>query len=173
MLRRGIGVHHSGGWDCSGQRLHPRSSPAGGVVRAGRCSAKAVPGAVAWRPAGQANGVVGGPWPPRPSLPPALHDGLSSFGRPCRPHASAPLISWDLCLPSAGLLPILKEIIELLFQEGLLKVNRACCACFAIPAAQSGTEVLAVMRDFLLRGRRVAHSALAACKPTRGSTTKC
>jgi superfamily II RNA helicase len=30
---------------------------------------------------------------------------------------------------SAGLLPILKELVEILFQEGLIKVGTATCVC--------------------------------------------
>ena len=41
-------------------------------------------------------------------------------------HAILPMLKRGIGIHHSGLLPILKELVELLFQEGLLKVDPCC-----------------------------------------------
>lgn len=44
-------------------------------------------------------------------------------------HAILPMLKRGIGVHHSGLLPILKEVIEILFQEGLIKVHTSRCHC--------------------------------------------
>lgn len=124
MLRRGVGMHHSGGW--AGGRTGGRVDECGLALVQGwlacTCCVRTSPSMnpcwhciACWRrharcSARNAHQLRRAAGPPPPGHPAHV----------CRPTCAA------LRLPPwrAGLLPILKEVIEILFQEGLIKVGR-------------------------------------------------
>ena len=62
------------------------------------------------------------------NLPPPAHPAAEEDRRLPMIAALLPMLRRGLGVHHSGLLPILKEVIEILFQEGLLKVGgRYCC----------------------------------------------